>query len=174
MSKTKEASLWDASVMLTPPVFLNKSLYILLRAEKQQWPRRRPGRKGVTACVSLTLPHAGEGVLGLILHPHHHVRHAEALLVGSRGGQRSSALLEGRVADLREGVLDAHAAPGRWGRRSEGWKGGGEGKKGDGRGMRDGREDKKKEDECMDISFNVFLLRKKTKINFDISVELIT
>lgn len=115
MSKTKEASLWDASVMLTPPVFLNKSQYILLRAKKQQWPRRRPGRKGVTACVSLTLPHAGKGVLGLILHPHHHVRHAEALLVGSRGGQRGSALLEGRVADLREGVLYAHTAPGRWG-----------------------------------------------------------
>lgn len=81
------------------------------------------GRKGATACVSLTLPHAGEGVLGLVLHPHHHVRHAEALLVGSRGGQRSSALLEGRVADLREGVLDAHTAPGRSGGGEEdGWK----------------------------------------------------
>ena len=61
------------------------------------------GWEGATACASLTLPHPGKGVLGFVLHPHHHVRHAEALLVGSWGGQGGSTLYEGWVAHLREG-----------------------------------------------------------------------
>lgn len=70
------------------------------------------GWTDAAACASLTLPHPGEGVLGVVLHPHHHVRHAEALLVWSWGRQGGSTLLEGRVAHLREGVLYTHTAPG--------------------------------------------------------------
>lgn len=78
-------------------------------------------RKVVTACSSLTLPHPGKGVFGVILHPHHHVRHSEALLIRSWGGQGGATLLKGWVAHLWEGVLHIHTASGQ--DKEEGEKG---------------------------------------------------